>query len=347
MIIENRHVISIDDNRTNLLLVESYASALKLKTTSFSNPYEALAFVLENEHDLIVVDYMMPEMNGLEFIEAYRKHYQEKPIIMLTAVGDDVALHVKALELGATDFLTKPINAPAFKARMTNVLKMYISQEIVRDKAKLLENEVKEATRVIAEREQEALHVLGKTAEFKDPETGAHIERVAHYSKLLAQKAGLDEQMQRIIFHASPFHDIGKVGIADQILLKPGRLDADEFTIMKTHSKIGYEILKDATSEYLRAGGVIAMSHHEKYDGSGYPNGLKGKAIPIFGRIVAIADVFDALTSRRPYKKAWEFDAAIDFLVEQKGKHFDPILVDIFVAESKTVRHIFETITEE
>ena len=200
MIIENRHVISIDDNRTNLLLVESYASALKLKTTSFSNPYEAFAFVLENEHDLIVVDYMMPEMNGLEFIEAYRKHYQEKPIIMLTAVGDDVALHVKALELGATDFLTKPINAPAFKARMTNVLKMYISQEIVRDKAKLLENEVKEATRVIAEREQEALHVLGKTAEFKDPETGAHIERVAHYSKLLAQKAGLDEQMQRIIF---------------------------------------------------------------------------------------------------------------------------------------------------
>lgn len=347
MVIENRHVVSIDDNQTNLLLVESYAKSLKLKVTSFLEPKKALDFLKANSHDLIIVDYMMPEMNGLEFIKEYRKLYAQIPIIMLTAVGDDVQLQVEALELGATDFLIKPIVPPAFKARMNNLLKMHISQELIRDRAVMLKDEVANATRVIQEREEEALHVLGRAAEYKDPETGAHVERVAHYCKLLAKGIGLPEIMQNKVYHASPFHDIGKVGIPDNILLKPGKLSEEEFAVMKTHPRIGYEILRDAKSDNLKAGAMIAMSHHEKWDGSGYPNGLQGEEIPIYGRIVAVADVFDALTSKRPYKKAWSFDAAIEYLKEQKGKHFDPELVDLFIENIDEVQKIFEMIKEE
>ena len=176
--------------------------------------------------------------------------------------------------------------------------------------------------------------MLGKASEYKDPETNAHTKRVSHYCKLLASAYGLNEELQDIIFYASAFHDIGKIGIPDSILLKPGKLDDDEFAIMKQHASIGYEILKGSKSKYLKAGGVIAYNHHEKYDGTGYPNGLKGENIPIFGRITAIADVFDALTSIRPYKKAWSVDEAFNLLIEEKNRHFDPILVDLFIKNS-------------
>lgn len=347
MNLENMKILSIDDNKTNLLIIESYAKALDLKIESFLNPLEALESSLSYEYDLVIVDYMMPEMDGLEFIKKFREKYEEIPIIMLTAVGDDMKLQIKALEYGANDFLSKPINSPAFKARIINMLKLRKSQLLLKNEALLLQDEVEKATLRLRESEQEILQMLGKSAEYKDPETNAHTQRVAHYCKLLARVYGLDESLQDVIFYASPFHDLGKIGIPDSILLKPGKLDEDEFLIMKKHCQIGYEILKGSKSKYLKAGGVIAYNHHEKYDGSGYPNGLSGESIPIFGRITSIADVFDALTSSRPYKNAWKIEEAFALLEKEKGLHFDPKLVDLFIENKDAVIDIYNEFSQE
>ncbi len=347
MSFDNLKVVSIDDNKNNLFLIESICLDLNLNLKSFSEPLDALLYVLKNPVDMILLDYMMPNLNGLEFIKEFRKNKKNVPIIMITSVGDDIGIHKEAFDLGANDFLNKPVNAIIFKARVLNLLSNYQNRMLIEDKAKLLESEVKKATRRLVKREHETLRVLGKTAEYKDPETASHVARVAHYSKLLAKGYGLDEKEQDIIFYAAPFHDLGKVGIEDKILLKPGKLDDEESIIMKTHARIGYEILKDSKSEYLQAGAIIALSHHEKFDGTGYPNSLKGEDIDIFGRIVAIADVFDALTSNRPYKKAWSFDDALNLLKKESGKHFDPKLVNIFIENIDEVTKIYKLFEEE
>ena len=264
---------------------------------------------------------------------------------MITAAGEDV--RGDALNVGATDFLNKPLDLNDFIVRTKNLLALRDAQNQLANRAKILEVEVKLATAELREREHESLIVLGKTAEFKDPETANHIARVAHYSKLLAEKYGLDEEIQDMIFYSSPFHDLGKVGIRDNILLKPGKLDDAEFDIMKTHARIGYEILKDSKSKYLKMGASIALSHHEKFNGFGYPNKLKGEEIPIEGRIVAVADVFDALVSTRPYKKAWTFEDAIVLLQQESGSHFDPHLVDLFIENIDSVKDIYNKFQEE
>lgn len=347
MDLTNMKILSVDDNKTNLLIVESYAKNLNLQIKSFLNPLEALESSFSEIYDLVIVDYMMPEIDGLEFIKRFRENDSEIPIIMLTAVNDDLDLQIKALEFGANDFLGKPINSASFKARIINMLKLRKQQHLLKDKALLLQVEVEIATKRLIESEHEVLQMLGKTAEYKDPETNAHTQRVAHYCKLLAKAYGLDESLQDVIFYASPFHDIGKIGIPDEILLKPSKLTQDEFDVMKKHSQIGYEILKDSKNKYLKAGGVIAYSHHEKYDGTGYPNGLVGENIPIFGRITAIADVFDALTSIRPYKTPWSIDDAFNLLIREKGLHFDPKLVDLFIENEKEVLKIYTQFAQE
>jgi putative two-component system response regulator len=340
-------IVSIDDNENNLFLIEAICMDMNLQVKSFSEPLEALMYVLQNKVDMILIDYMMPNLNGLEFIEEYRKKIKNVPIIMITAAGDDEKIHKKAFELGANDFLSKPVNSVVFKARIVNLLTNYQNQILLEDKAKLLEKEVEKATKNLLDREHETLTILGKTAEYKDPETASHVARVAYYSKLLAKGYGLSEKEQEIIFYAAPFHDLGKIGIEDKILLKAGKLTVEEFEIMKNHPKIGYEILKNSQSEYLQAGAIIALSHHEKIDGSGYPNGLKGEDIHIFGRIVAIADVFDALTSFRPYKKAWDFDDAIKYLEEKSGKEFDSRLIELFINNIDKVTLIYNSFKDE
>lgn len=202
--------------------------------------------------------------------------------------------------------------------------------------------EVEKATENLRYSQFEALEVLSKTAEYKDPETGSHIARVSHYTKMLAELCGLDTYEQEVIFYAAPLHDIGKVGIEDKILLKPGKLTDDEFNTMKTHSSIGFNILNNSGNPYLIAGATIAESHHEKYNGRGYPNTLVGEAIPLYARIVAIADVFDALTSIRPYKKGWSFEEAMELITKEKGEHFDPYQVDLFIANIDRVRDIYQ-----
>jgi response regulator RpfG family c-di-GMP phosphodiesterase len=341
---KNILAVSIDDNEQNLMLLEAFADQIKLEVKSFIDPVEALNFILNNNVDIIFTDYMMPKLNGLELIKAFRKANNSTPIIMITAAGENA--RSTALSVGATDFLNKPLDLPDFIVRTKNLLSLRDAQIQLANRAKQLEKEVQIATQSLIEREHESLIILGKTAEFKDPETANHIERVSHYSRLLSKKYGLSEEIQDIIYYASPFHDIGKVGIKDNILLKPGKLTDDEYTIMKTHATIGYEILKDSKSKYLQMGANIAISHHERFDGSGYPYSLKGTDIPIEGRIVAIADVFDALVSHRPYKVAWSFESAIDLLKDESAKHFDPELVDLFIENIEEIKVIYDNFKE-
>ena len=340
-------IVSVDDNQNNLFLIEAICSDMGLTVKSFDDSLNALVYCLQNEVDMILVDFMMPNLNGLQFIEEFRKNKKHIPIIMITAVGDDENVHKKAFDLGANDFLNKPVNAVIFQARILNLLTNHQNRILLEDRAKLLQQEVEKATKSLVDREHETLQILGKTAEYKDPETASHVARVAKYSKLLAREYGLSQKEQDIIFYAAPFHDLGKVGIEDKILLKPGKLDEDEFKIMKTHAQIGYEILKNSKSEYLQAGAVIALTHHEKWDGSGYPNALTSENIHVFGRIVSIADVFDALTSFRPYKKAWSFEEALKYLDDKSGKDFDPKMVEIFKNKIDEVKEIYNSYLEE
>lgn len=341
MDISGMKIISIDDNKNNLMMIEVFAKSLHIEVDSFEDPIAALESTKKENYDLVILDYMMPVMNGLTFIEQFREHDTTTPIIMITAVGDDDDIHQKALLTGATDFMRKPLNGIVFKLRVTNFLQLKKAQSLLADRTKLLEEEVRKTTREIIAREMETLHVIGKTAEYKDPETGRHINRVASYSLIIADVLGLSEPVKELLYYAAPLHDIGKVGIPDHILLKPGLLDEEEWEIMKNHSDIGHEILKKSHSKYLNAGAIIANTHHEWYDGTGYPNGLKGEKIPLLGRIVAIADVFDALTSKRPYKEAWDFDRAVDEIISLKGTHFDPKVVDAFLEKLDKVREIY------
>ncbi|HDQ14769.1 MAG TPA: response regulator [Sediminispirochaeta sp.] len=338
--------LSVDDEYLNLVLIEEMGKKIDLDIRSYTEPLEALDFLKNNPIDLIFVDYMMPGMDGLELIKKSREHYPDIPIVMITAVSSDNELKLKALEFGATDFLSKPLNLPEFSARVNNLKQLRQSQLLYKNWADVLQEEVEKATQNVMQREHETLQVLGSAAEYKDPETGEHILRVAHYSRIIAEQLTTDKDMQQEIFHAAPLHDIGKIGIPDTILLKPAKLSPEEFRIMKQHPTIGYEIMKSAQSTYLKTGAIIALSHHEKWDGSGYPRGLAKEEIPLCGRVLAVTDVFDALTSRRPYKEPWSFDQAVDHLKKEREKHFAPDAVDAFLSRLDEIEEIYKTYSE-
>nr|MBL8411195.1 response regulator [Dechloromonas sp.] len=342
-------VLIIDDSDINLTLIK--ALVLKLGECSpvlFDNPLEALDWCRENVPDLVIVDYMMPDMDGLKFISAFRALHgrNEIPVLMVTA-NDQKDVRYDALLGGANDFLTKPIDRVEFSARARNMLSLRQGQKFLADRADHLAEMVEIRTQEIRDRERELIFRISRAAEFRDPETGAHIQRMAHYSQVIAAGYGLDAQAQKLILEAAPMHDVGKIGIPDYILLKPGKLTPEEFEVMKGHARLGYELLKDSASEIIQAGAQVAISHHEKYDGTGYPHGLKGHQIPAFGRIVAVADVFDALTSERPYKKAWPLDEACKFLEDGRGKHFDPLCVEAFLAGWEEILDIRQRFRDE
>jgi len=338
--------LSIDDEQVNLEIIEALAQEINLPVISFNNPLTAVNYFVYNNIDIAFVDYMMPGIDGVEMIKKLRKYHPDIPIIMITALSDDNVLKLRAINAGATEFLAKPIDSTEFLARVKNLLSLRKTQILLKDRAILLEDEVKKATVDIKDREFETLQVLGNAAEYKDPETGAHVERVAHYSKLIAKKSGLNREFQELIYNSSPLHDVGKIGIADSILLKPGKLTTEEFEIIKTHTTIGYDILRKAKSDYLKTGAIIAYSHHERYDGKGYPGFLKGEEIDVLGRIVAVADVFDALTSKRPYKDEWSISRAIDELKKERGHQFDPQMVDVFISDVHEVEEIHSKFKE-
>lgn len=342
-------VLIIDDTEINLILFAALVKKLDdCVPHTFSHARDALVWLVDNNPDLIIVDYMMPDIDGLEFMRLLREvpGRAAVPLVMITA-NDQKQLRYRALDLGANDFLTKPVDKVEFLARTRNMLLVSDARKQLTDRAAWLADEVRKATVEIVARERETVFRLCKAAEYRDPETGAHILRMAHYSHRIAMGLGLPVSDQDLLLEAAPMHDIGKVGIADKILLKPGRLDVAEFEVMKHHAIYGYELLKGSSSRVLQAGAEIARGHHEKYDGSGYPAGIRGTDIPLFSRIVAVADVFDALTSERPYKKAWTLEAAVDFLVKGSGTHFDPQCVQAFLDAWDDVMEIRERYQEE
>jgi len=333
------NVLIIDDNKTNLTLLSFLVKRVDdAKPIEFTDPLPALVWCENNDPDLVLVDYMMPEMDGLQFIQRFRKLRGKAniPIIMVTA---DIESHVRhsALELSANDFLTKPLDKVELIARVRNMLALRKNQLQLSNRADWLAAEVKKATQEIQARERELIYRLSRAAEFRDPETGAHLLRMANYARHIARNLGLPESEQELIQDAAPLHDIGKMGTPDHILLKPDTLNEDERQIMCRHAEIGAEILKGSASALLQAAAIIAITHHEKYDGSGYPYGLKGEEIPLHGRIIAIADVFDALTSERPYKPDWGMDRAVAYLRDNCGSHFDPLCIDAFFKEWENV----------
>lgn len=328
-------VLVVDDAQMNVTLLRHLIRKLPdCESLGFLDPLEAIGWCQENEPDLVVVDYMMSEMDGIAFTRQFRSlaGYEDIPVLMITANHETTVRH-QALGSGVTDFLTKPVDNEEFLARAKNMLAL-------RKSYKHLADEVRKATAEIVAREQETIFCLSRAAEYRDPETGAHIQRMSHYSRHIACHMGLSVEQQDLLLEAAPMHDIGKVGIPDLILLKPGRLTPEEFTVMQQHSVIGYQVLNASQSPLLRVAAEIAHTHHEKFDGSGYPRGLAGEDIPLFGRIVAVADVFDALTSERPYKKAWEIDKAKQLLLEGVGTHFDPACVEAFFADWDAVMEI-------
>jgi len=274
-------------------------------------------------------------------------------VIMVTGLTDEEAREA-ALEAGADDFLSKPVDRTELRTRVRSHLKVKAFNDHMLNYQKELENEVASRTEQLRQAlEQnkraslETIHRLSRAAEYKDEDTGAHIVRMSHYSAAIAEKMGLKEKAVESILYAAPLHDIGKIGIPDRILLKPGKLDPDEWEIMKQHAAIGAGILKNSDSPEIRLAEVIASTHHEKWDGSGYPQGLAGDRIPLAGRIVAIADVFDALTSKRPYKPAFTSDKAFGIILEGQGRHFDPKVVDAFFALQDRMVAIRETYLDD
>jgi len=329
------NVLIVDDGQINLTLFSALLSKMEDVTpVAFLSPVLALAWCADHDPDLVLLDYMMPEIDGIEFLNRFRRLQGKEniPVIMVTAVTEKDVRH-KGLEASANDFLNKPVDKVEFQARVKNMLALRRAQVQLQDQAKWLAEEVRKATQELVASEHELIFRLSKAAEYRDPETGAHILRMSNYSKLIAKNLGLSEAEQELLLTAAPMHDIGKIGIPDQILLKPGRLDEQELKVMRKHAEYGAELLQHSTTLLTQTAEIVAASHHEKYDGSGYPKGLKGEDIPLYGRIVAVADVFDALTSVRPYKKAWSIEDAKQYVIENSGIHFDPKCVEAFLAD--------------
>ncbi|MDR9425156.1 MAG: response regulator, partial [Marinobacter sp.] len=297
----------------------------------FRNPKEVISAYQEQPPSLILLDLNMPQMDGYEVMKQLRslKDPLLPPIVILTAQDQQDYL-LRALEAGARDFVSKPFDRRELLMRVRNFLDAYTARRMVHQQKAQLEALVQERTQELQETRLEVIRRLGHAAEYRDEETGNHIIRMSKMCALLAKKLGWPEQKCELILNASPMHDIGKIGIPDAILLKPGKLDPEEWQIMQTHAEIGAGLLEGNNSELLVMAREIAISHHEKWDGSGYPHGLKEEAIPITGRIAALADVFDALTSERPYKKAWPIEDALQLIEDNSGKHFDPQLVQVF-----------------
>ncbi len=342
-------VLIIDDLFSSRLLIAEIVRQIdpKLNLELFDTPSRALEYARQNRVDMVLTDFKLPEFDGIELVKQIRglAHCVDIPIVVITVV-DDRQIRYTALEAGATDFLIKPLDEHETRARCANLLELRRHKIVLSDQARVLQYQVDKSVAEIHERELETLSKLAKAGEFRDKTTGNHLMRMARYSGVIAQHLGLGAETVHVIEVAAPMHDIGKIGIPDSVLIKEGPLTPEQLEIMRTHPRIGYDILKGSPSKYLSMGSIIALGHHEKYDGTGYPNGLHGDDIPIVARIVAVADVFDALVSERPYKHAWPLDEGLDFVKSQKGKHFDPKCVDAFLADRTKIEGIFNELKD-
>lgn len=347
---KTKRILIVDDEEANRELLEAFVVSLGHEAETACDGVEALA-KLALDIDLVLLDVMMPGLDGFktagEIRNSQKYHeYRDLPIIMVTALTSKQD-RLRSVEAGTNDFITKPVDKVELKIRMASLLKMKEAQDDVKRHEGELEEKVKDRTEQLRNALEDSVVSARKTreayidtiqrlliaAEYKDEDTANHLKRMSTYSAILARRLNCTPNEIEIIQLASPMHDVGKLGTPDNILFKPGKHTPEEWTIMKQHATFGGHILHGSSSDLIETGEIIALSHHEKWDGSGYPNGLAGEKIPLFGRICAVADVFDALTSKRPYKEAFSIEKSLNIMKEGKGKHFEPKLIDLFMAD--------------
>jgi len=342
-------VLIVDDDPVSLRLLTNAVEALgNMRVRPFGRAADLLDALLLEGADLIITDIQMPEMDGFALIEACQAagYIPPIPIIVVTA-STEREVRRRALQAGAADVISKPLDAEEIRARTCNLVTLVRAQRALVDRSAWLAEEVRHATAEVATRERETIIRLSRAAEHRDWETGQHILRIAEYVRLMMAHLDLPAAVQEEIYLAAPLHDVGKIGIPDYVLRKPDRLDPEEFTLMQSHTVIGYEILNGSQSHLLQVGAEIALSHHERFDGRGYPKGLAGEAIPLAGRLVAVADVFDALISRRPYKSAWTHADARTNIADGSGKQFDPDCVKAFFAVWDEVTAVAKRLSDD
>lgn len=335
-------ILIVDDNHTSLLVLTKLSARLAgCEPVGFASPQEALAVMPALDFDIAIVDFQMPVYNGAEFVAEMMRFekYRDKLVVIVTA-DTDVSTRMTALNAGAIDFITKPIDPLEFKARLRNLVALADARAKLADHTAWLRREVDKAVIELREREEEIIHRLTVAASYKDSETARHTVRVGAYSAAIAHAYGLSETECADIKLAAPMHDVGKVAIPDAVLLKKGKLTQNEFVEMQHHTVAGSDILKESKCSLLQLAAEIACSHHERWDGEGYPSKKAGEKIPLSGRIVAIADNFDALTTARSYKEAWPIEKAIDHIRAGAGTHFDPACVAAFEKALPSILHI-------
>ena len=339
------NIVIVDDQTSARTMLRHILEDIspELDVLDFGDPQVALRWCEENRPDLLLLDYRMPVIDGLEFARRFRKPllHRDVPIVLVTVVGDE-PIRQAALDAGVIDFLVKPVRPRELRARCRNLLQLRQQSENVKQRAVSLEQRLLSSMHEVEERERETLSRLARAIEYRDSGTSAYLERMAHVAGLIAEQLGLPEDEVRTIEMAAPLHDIGKIAIPDSVLMKPGKLDEAEMAVMRRHPRIGHELLSGSQNRFIQVGAMIALRHHERFDGSGYPDGLVGEAIPLEARIVAVADVFDALISPRPYKDAWTIDAALAWLYSQRGRLFDPECVDALLQARERLEQICE-----
>lgn len=341
-------ILIVDDERANVVLLQKILASRGYKNVvGTQDPEQVVSLYLEHNSDLILLDINMPVLDGYEVMKQLKQQTEKPlpPILILTAQHTQ-SFRQRALDSGAIDYVTKPFDALELLSRVHNLLEVQMAHKYMRYQNKILEQKVQERTREIHETRLQIVRRLGRAAEYRDEETGLHIIRMSKIAVVIANAAGMDNTQCDLLLNAAPMHDIGKIGIPDKILLKPGKFEPEEWEIMQTHAQIGADILAGDNSALMLMAHEIALSHHEKWNGKGYPNGLKGEAIPLVGRITALADVFDALTSIRPYKKAWPVEDAIKYISEESGQHFDPTLVECMLGNMDEIVSIKDKYSE-
>jgi len=340
-------ILVVDDTPDNLILMNNLLKGdYKVKIANDGEKALKIA-ASESPPDLILLDIMMPGMDGYEVCQHLKRDPRTTNIqvIFLTAKAE-VEDEKKGLELGAVDYITKPISPPIVMARVKNHIALKAAADFLHDQNDFLELEVAKRTREVQESYLETIFTLTRAAEYRDEDTGAHVQRIGYYSRELARMLGLDEEFVDKIFFASPMHDIGKIGIADHVLLKPGDFTPDDWEVMKGHTSMGAKILGNSKSPYLKMGAEIALNHHERWDGGGYPDGKRGEAIPPAARIMNICDIYDALRSKRPYKPAFDNLKTMDIMTRGDSRtqpeHFDPVIFAAFMQNHQSFNDIFE-----
>jgi putative two-component system response regulator len=329
---QNATILIVDNQMTNSLILESILhNAGYTQVHSTQDPTQVVSLVKELNPDLICLDISIPESNGFQILGQLKIIQKNTllPILMLTS-EEDREIRLRALESGGKDFLYKPFDKIEVLMRIRNLLEVSLLNQTIWLQKETLEETIRVRTQQLKETQLEIVHRLAQAAEHRDNETGSHIIRMSHYAMVLGRAYGMSEEDCDILFHATPMHDVGKLGIPDRILLKPGKLDADEWEIMKQHTVIGGQLLANSQSPILQMAEMIALTHHERWDGSGYPNRLAGEDIPLAGRICAVADVFDALSSKRCYKDPWPLQKTLEEIRFLSGIQFDPRLVEMF-----------------